>query len=163
MYIERVELIGFKSFAKKTELIFGPELSVIMGPNGGGKSNIFDAIRWAIGEQRLSLLRSSVLEDVIFDGSDEMHPYNFAQVSVQIADAEGLLPYDPKADRIRITRKAFRDGDSQFLINNVPMRLKDIRNVLASVGLGDVGYAVMDKSPIQSIGKVRIGGVYIHC
>ena len=151
MYIERVEIYGFKSFAKKTELVFGPGLCVVMGPNGVGKSNIFDAIRWAIGEQRLSLLRSSVLEDVIFDGSAQMRPLRFAEVSVQLADAEGLLPYDVKADKIRIVRRAFREGDSQFFINGAPMRLKDIRGILASVGLGDVGYAVIDKEMIAKI------------
>ncbi|MCD6532024.1 AAA family ATPase, partial [bacterium] len=154
MYIERVEIYGFKSFARKTELVFGPGLCVVMGPNGVGKSNILDAIRWAVGEQKLSLLRSSLLEDVIFDGSAGQKPANFAEVSVQFAEAEGLLPYDPKADRIKITRRVYRDGDSKFFINNVPMRLKDIRGILATVGLGDVGYAVLNEGMINKI----IGG-----
>ena len=154
MYIERVEIYGFKSFARKTELVFGPGLCVIMGPNGVGKSNILDAIRWAVGEQKLSLLRSSLLEDVIFDGSAGQKPASFAEVSVQFAEAEGLLPYDPKADRIKITRRVYRDGDSKFFINNVPMRLKDIRGILATVGLGDVGYAVLNEGMINKI----IGG-----
>jgi len=151
MYIERAEIFGFKSFAHKTELVLGPGLCVVMGPNGVGKSNIFDGIRWAIGEQRLSLLRSSALEDVIFKGSAGMRPLNFAEVSVQIAEAEGLVHYDPKADRIKITRRAFREGDSQFFINGVPVRLKDIRGILATVGLGDAGYAVIEQRMIRRI------------
>ncbi len=151
MYIERVEIFGFKSFARKTELVFGPGLCVIMGPNGCGKTNILDAIRWAIGEQRLSLLRTSLLEDVIFNGSAGARALNFAEVSVQLADAAGLLPYDPRAEKIRITRRAFRDGESQFLINGAPVRLKDIRRILASVGLGDVGYAVIEQQMIDRI------------
>ena len=151
MHIERLEIFGFKSFARKTELVFGPELCVVMGPNGCGKSNILDAIRWAVGEQRMSLLRSTTLEDVIFKGSAGMKPLNFAEVSVQLANAQGLLSYDPKADRIKITRRTYRDGESKFFINGASVRLKDIRSILATVGLGDVGYAVIEQVMIDRI------------
>jgi chromosome segregation protein len=151
LFIERVEIFGFKSFARKIEVIMGPELCVVMGPNGCGKSNILDAIRWVIGEQRLSLLRSSALEDVIFKGSAATKPLNFAEVSIQFADARGILPFDPTNDTIRITRRTYRDGESEFIINGVQVRLKDIKSILSTVGLGDVGYAVIEQAMIERI------------
>ncbi len=151
MFIERLEIYGFKSFAQKTDVILGSGLCTVMGPNGCGKSNILEAIRWAVGEQKLSLLRSNLLEDVIFKGSAGLKPTNYAEVSVEIAEARGLLPHDPNADRIRITRKAFRDGESEFFINGIKVRLKDIRSILSQVGLGDVGYAVIEQAMIERI------------
>ncbi len=144
-------MYGFKSFAPKTQMVFNRSVCILMGPNGCGKSNVFDAIRWVIGEQRLSLLRTSILEEVIFNGSVGHKPLNFAEVSIELEDAKGLIPFDPTAERIRITRKVYREGESHFSINGIPVRLKDIRSVLSSVGLGDVGYAVIEQSMIGKI------------
>lgn len=151
MYIEQLEIYGFKSFAVRTELRFGKGLNIIIGPNGCGKSNIFDAIRWVIGEQRLSLLRSSLLEHFIFKGSAAFKPLNFAEVSIEFAEARGLLPFDPSCDKVRITRRAYRDGGSQFFINGMPVRLKDVKSILAGVGLADISYAVMEQSMVQRV------------
>lgn len=151
MYLHKLTIFGFKSFAKKTEMTFSKGLSAIVGPNGCGKTNILDAIRWVIGEQKVKALRSSSMRDVIFKGSREHKPLNMAEVQLTIRECKGLLPYDPRADTVILGRRLYRSGDSEYLINGNSVRLKDIQSVLMGTGIGSSIYALIEQSMIQRI------------
>jgi len=151
MYLHKLTLFGFKSFAKKTELTFSKGLSSIVGPNGCGKTNILDSIRWVIGEQKVKALRSSTMQDVIFKGSRERKPMGVAEVQLTLKECKGLLPYDPEADTVTIGRKLYRSGESEYLINNHSVRLKDIASILMGTGIGSSIYALIELSMIQRI------------
>lgn len=151
MYLHKLTIFGFKSFAKKTELSFGKGISAIVGPNGCGKTNILDAIRWVIGEQKVKALRSASMQDVIFKGSRERNPLNLAEVQLTLKECKGLLPYDPHAETVIIGRRLYRSGDSEYLINEQPVRLKDIHSVLMGTGIGSSIYALIEQSMIQRI------------
>lgn len=151
MYLHKLSIFGFKSFAKKTELTFSKGLSAIVGPNGCGKTNILDAIRWVIGEQKVKALRSASMRDVIFKGSRDHKPLNMAEVLITIRECKGLLPYDPHADTVVIGRRLYRSGDSEYLINGNSVRLKDIQSVLMGTGIGSSIYALIEQSMIQRI------------
>ena len=151
MYLHKLTIFGFKSFAKKTELTFSKGLSAIVGPNGCGKTNILDAIRWVIGEQKVKALRSASMRDVIFKGSREHNPLNMSEVLLTIRECKGLLPYDPRADTVIIGRRLYRSGDSDYLINGKSVRLKDIQSVLMGTGIGSSIYALIEQSMIQRI------------
>ncbi|NLE42423.1 MAG: AAA family ATPase, partial [Lentisphaerae bacterium] len=112
MYLQALEIIGFKSFAPKTRLVFEPGITAIVGPNGCGKSNISDAIRWVLGEQRPTALRSSAMTDVIFNGTDAHKPLGMAEVSITFADCEEHL--GTEYNEVTVSRRVFRDGDSHY-------------------------------------------------
>ena len=149
MYLKQLELSGFKSFADKTKLVFEPGLVAIVGPNGCGKSNVSDAIRWVLGEQRPSALRGSKMLDVIFNGTDSRKPMTMCEVSITFADCEGTLPVD--YNEVTITRRVFRTGDSGYFINRAPCRLKDIQRLFMGTGVGTTSYSVMAQGQIDAI------------
>ncbi|NLB73614.1 MAG: chromosome segregation protein SMC [Firmicutes bacterium] len=149
MYLKRVEVYGFKSFADKTELAFSPGITAIVGPNGSGKSNIQDAIRWALGEQSARTLRGSKMEDVIFSGSGSRKPLGFAEVTLVFDNTDCYLPVDFL--EVQVTRRVYRSGSSEFFISGVPCRLKDIHILFMDTGLGKSGYSVIEQGRIDAI------------
>ncbi len=150
MYLSKLRIFGFKSFANKVEVNFpGEGITSVVGPNGCGKSNIIDAIRWVLGEQRAKALRSSKMEDVIFSGTAERPPLNMAEVSLLINNDSGVLPSE--YTQIMITRRAFRNGETEYLINNTPCRLKDIHNLFYDTGMGAASYSLIEAKMIDSI------------
>jgi len=152
MKIKKLEINGFKSFPDKTVLEFKPGVSAIVGPNGCGKSNIFEAIRWVMGEQRVRTLRSKKMEDVIFNGSDSRKPVGMAEVRMVLSDTGGAVPPSmADYDEIMITRRLFRDGDSQYEINNVPCRLADVTDFFLDTGVGRNSYAIIEQGRVDMV------------
>lgn len=149
MYLSRLEIFGFKSFANKVELKFNGGITAIVGPNGCGKTNIVDAIRWVLGEQRASVLRSDRMEDVIFNGTKDRKPLGMAEVSMTIENTKGILPMEYA--EVTITRRIFRSGESEYLLNKVPCRLKDIIDLFADTGMGANAYSVIELKMIESL------------
>jgi len=156
MKLKKLELIGFKSFYDKTTFDFSAGVTAIVGPNGCGKSNIVDAIRWVLGEHAPSFLRSKALEDVIFAGSDAAGPLGMAEVTLTFLNDDGNAPpgYESYAE-IAITRRTFRDGESEFSINKVPCRLKDIAELFLDTGAGARGYAIIAQGKVGEIVDAR--------
>ena len=156
MKLKKLELFGFKSFYDKTIFDFSDGITAIVGPNGCGKSNIVDAVRWVLGEHALSYLRSKALEDVIFAGSDAAGPLGMAEVSLTFSNEDGGGPpgYESYAE-IQVTRRTFRDGESEFSINKVPCRLKDIAELFLDTGAGARGYAIIEQGKIMTIVNAR--------
>ncbi len=149
MYLKQLDIIGFKSFADKTRLTFDPGLIAIVGPNGCGKSNVSDAIRWVLGEQRPTALRCSKLSDVVFNGTDTRKPLGLAEVSITFADCEKELGTD--YHEVTITRRVYRDGSGEYLINKKPSRLKDVQHLFMGTGIGTSSYSVMAQGQIDAI------------
>ncbi|ADL07824.1 chromosome segregation protein SMC [Thermosediminibacter oceani] len=147
MYLKRVELQGFKSFADRIEIEFQPGINAIVGPNGSGKSNITDAIRWVLGEQSIKTLRGSKLEDVIFAGSHGRKPMGMAEVSIILDNSDHLLPLE--YSEICITRRVFRSGESEFYLNKVPCRLRDIQELFMDTGIGKDGYSIISQGQVD--------------
>ncbi len=149
MYLKKLELVGFKSFNEKTEFLFNPGVTCIVGPNGCGKSNLLDALRWVLGEQKTSLLRGSKMEEVIFAGTRALKPLGMAEVSLHVDNGDGLLqlPYR----EISVTRRLFRSGDSEYIMNKQPCRLKDITELFADTGVGAHAYAIIQQDMIDAI------------
>ena len=144
MRLTKLELHGFKSFADSTELVFEPGVTAIVGPNGCGKSNVSDAVRWVLGEQRARLLRGSKMEEVIFQGSSARRPVNLAEVSLHFENEDGSLPVPFR--EVVITRRLSRSGEGEYFINRAPARLRDIADMLRGTGLGaDTGVVIEAK------------------
>ena len=144
-----MELVGFKSFADKTKLVFEPGMTAIVGPNGCGKSNIADALRWVLGEQSAKALRGAKMEDVIFTGTDTHKPMGMAEVSLMLADCEAVLGLE--YNEVTITRRVFRSGESHYFINKTPCRLKDIQRLFMDTGIGTNAYSLMEQGRIDKI------------
>lgn len=149
MQLKSLELFGFKSFADKTKLVFDKGITGIVGPNGCGKSNIIDAIRWVLGEQSTKSLRSDKMEEVIFNGNDKRKRSNLAEVSITFENTKNLLPTEFTS--ITITRKLFREGNSEYYLNNVPCRLKDIESLLLDTGIGPDSYAIIELKMVDEL------------
>ncbi|OGE82368.1 MAG: hypothetical protein A3B10_02725 [Candidatus Doudnabacteria bacterium RIFCSPLOWO2_01_FULL_44_21] len=149
MYLKRLELHGFKSFAHKTVLDFDPGFTGIVGPNGSGKSNVADAVRWVMGEQSLKLLRGKRSEDVIFAGSDKKSKLSMAEVSLTFDNRDHKMPLE--YSEVVITRQLFRNGDSEYLINHQKVRLLDIVDALIRSGFGAVNYTVIGQGTIDQL------------
>lgn len=149
MYLKSLEIHGFKSFADKTKLEFGPGITCIVGPNGSGKSNICDALRWVLGEQSIKSLRGSKLEDVIFNGSEKRKPLGMADVTLVFDNTSGLLPL--AFDEVTVSRRVYRSGESEFLINKVPCRLKDIQELFNDTGVGKEAFAIIGQGQVDAI------------
>ncbi len=149
MYISELSLQGFKSFAHKTKVSFDSGITSIVGPNGCGKSNIVDALRWVLGEQRPSLLRSSAMSNVIFNGTAKKKALGMAEVSLTFVNDKGLLPIE--YSEVTITRRLYRSGDSEYLINNTSCRLKDIMELFMDTGMGSDAYSVIELKMVEEI------------
>ncbi|EOU1670087.1 chromosome segregation protein SMC [Clostridium perfringens] len=149
MFLKSLEIRGFKSFADKTELNFKKGITAIVGPNGSGKSNVSDSVRWVLGEQSAKTLRGAKMEDVIFTGTEYRKPIGYAQVSLTLDNSSGELPLDYLD--VKVTRKLFRSGESEYLINNSPCRLKDVVNLFMDTGIGKEGYSLIGQGKIDSI------------
>ncbi|MFN2541981.1 MAG: chromosome segregation protein SMC, partial [Chthoniobacterales bacterium] len=149
MHLQSLELFGFKSFADKTVLDFHEGITAVVGPNGCGKSNVLDAIRWALGEQSAKSLRGDEMADVIFNGTDSRKPLGFAEVSLTFSDCEKELNID--WHEVRVTRRVYRDGNSEYLLNKTPCRLRDIQNLFADTGVARTAYSMMEQGKIDLI------------
>ncbi|MBO4733476.1 MAG: chromosome segregation protein SMC, partial [Clostridia bacterium] len=149
MRLTSIQIQGFKSFADKTDLKFGKGITAVVGPNGSGKSNIADAVRWVLGEQSTKSLRGQSMEDVIFSGTYERRPHGFCEVTLNIDNSDRLLNFDN--DSIAITRRYYRSHESEYLINNVIVRLKDINELFMDTGLGRDGYSMIGQGKIDNI------------
>jgi chromosome segregation protein len=149
MYLKRLDIIGFKSFADRIGVDFVPGVTAVVGPNGSGKSNITDAIRWVLGEQSAKSLRGSKMEDIIFAGSDTRKALNFAEVSLTLDNEEQGLAID--YNEVSVTRRVSRSGDSDFFINKQPCRLKDIVDLFMDSGLGKEAFSIISQGKVEEI------------
>ena len=149
MYLKRLELQGFKSFADKTVLEFMPGITSVIGPNGSGKSNISDAIRWVLGEQSMKSLRGSKSLDVIFAGTQNRKSLGFAEASLVFDNSDGTLPIE--YTEVTVTRKIYRSGETGYYINKVPCRLKDVLELFMDTGIGKDGYSIIGQGKIDEI------------
>jgi chromosome segregation protein len=149
LYLSKLEIFGFKSFAQKTPVKFHEGVTSIVGPNGCGKTNIVDAIRWCLGEQRTSTLRSDKMENVIFNGTSSRKPMGMAEVSLTIENTKGILPTE--YTDVTITRRIFRSGESEYLLNKNICRLKDITNLFMDTGIGANAYSVIELKMVETI------------
>ena len=149
MHISKLEIFGFKSFAKKETVVFDSGITGIVGPNGCGKTNIVDAIRWVLGEQKTKRLRSSKMEDVIFNGASNVKPLGLCEVYLTIENNKGLLPVE--YSEVEIGRRLYRSGESEYFINRNNCRLKDISNLFVDTGLTSDAYSVIELNMIEQI------------
>ena len=149
MYLSKLEILGFKSFAQKTQINFNQGITSIVGPNGCGKTNVVDALRWCLGEQRSGVLRSDKMENVIFNGTANRKPMGMAEVSLTIENTKGILPTE--YTDVTITRRIFRSGESEYLLNKNICRLKDITNLFMDTGIGANAYSVIELKMVETI------------
>jgi chromosome segregation protein len=149
LFLKRLEVIGFKSFADRVGIDFVPGVTAVVGPNGSGKSNVTDAIRWVLGEQSAKSLRGAKMEDVIFAGSDSRKPLNFAEVTLILDNSDQRLPLD--YNEISVTRRVFRSGDSDYLLNKQSCRLKDITDLFMDSGLGKEAFSIISQGRVDEI------------
>ena len=149
MYLKRLEMQGFKSFADKTVLEFMPGITSVIGPNGSGKSNIVDAIRWILGEQSMKSLRGTKSQDIIFAGTQNRKSLGFAECSLVFDNEDGALPIE--YTEVTVTRKLFRSGETGYFINKVPCRLKDVLELFMDTGIGKDGYSIIGQGKIDEI------------
>ncbi len=151
MYLKSLELHGFKSFPNRTVLTFERGATVIVGPNGSGKSNISDAMRWVLGELSSRNLRGTKMEDVIFGGTDDRRPMGFAEVTVVFDNSDPESRLDVEFDEVSVTRRYYRSGESEYLINKEPKRLRDIYELFMNTGVGREGYSIIGQGKVQEI------------
>nr|MDA3951163.1 AAA family ATPase [Spirochaeta sp.] len=148
MFLKSIDLFGFKSFAEKSHIQFTDGISALIGPNGCGKSNVVDAVKWVLGEQATKSLRAERMEDVIFNGTDQRKPLNVAEVTLTLEN-NGVLPLD--VPEITVKRRLFRSGDSEYFINNTPVKLKDVRELFYDTGIGKSAYSIMEQGKIDQV------------
>ncbi len=149
MFLKRLDIAGFKSFAEKVSIDFVPGVTAVVGPNGSGKSNITDAIRWVLGEQSAKSLRGGKMEDIIFAGSESRRAVNVADVTLTLENDDQFLPLD--YHEVSITRRVYRSGDSEFFINNQPCRLKDIVDLFMDSGLGREAFSIISQGKVEEV------------
>jgi chromosome segregation protein len=153
MYLKRLEILGFKTFAQKTEILFPPGITAVLGPNGSGKSNVADAILWVLGEQNVRSLRGNINQDVIFAGNERRRPLGLAEVSLTIDNSSRILPLE--FSEVTVTRRVYRSGEGEYFINRVACRLKDIYELFLDTGLGRDAYSMINQGEIDAILSVR--------
>ena len=153
MLLKKLDIYGFKSFADRISMKFDKGITAIVGPNGCGKSNVADAVRWVLGEQSAKSLRGSKMEDVIFSGTQLRKSLGFAEVSLTLDNSDGALPVD--FSEVTITRRMFRSGESEYFINKTPCRLKDIIELFMDTGVGKEGYSIIGQGRIDEILSTR--------
>jgi chromosome segregation protein len=149
VFLKRIELFGFKSFAERTSIDFSGGISAVLGPNGCGKSNIVDSLKWVIGEQSTKILRTERMDEVIFNGTESRGALNVAEVTLTLSNDGGVLPLD--LPEISIKRRLFRSGESEYFINRSSVRLKDIRELFFDTGIGKPAYSVIEQGKIDQI------------
>ncbi len=149
MRLKKLELHGFKSFADKTEFTFEEGVTGFVGPNGSGKSNVVDAMKWILGEQSAKSLRGNEMADVIFNGNGSRRPMPFAEASLTIINDRGLLPID--FEEVRVTRRLFRTGESEYLLNNQPCRLRDLKELFMDTGIGATSYSFIEQGKVDRL------------
>jgi len=149
LFLKHLSIYGFKSFADRTEITFCDGITALLGPNGCGKSNVVDAIKWVLGEQAIKSLRAERMEDVIFNGTETRKPLNVAEVTLILANDEHLLPLD--MPEVEIKRRLYRSGESEYFINSVPSKLKQVRELFWDTGIGKAAYSVMEQGKIDQI------------
>ena len=149
MYLKNIEVQGFKSFANKIKFDFHNGITGIVGPNGSGKSNVADAVRWVLGEQRVKQLRGGSMQDVIFSGTENRKPLSYASVAITLDNSDHKLPVD--YEEVTVTRKLYRSGESEYLINGAACRLKDINEMFYDTGIGKEGYSIIGQGQIDKI------------
>jgi chromosome segregation protein len=155
VHLKSVQVQGFKTFAKKTELVFEPGITGIVGPNGSGKSNLVDAIRWVLGERSARELRGSRMEEVVYSGGDRRAASGMAEVRLVLDNADGRLPV-PYGE-IEVLRRGYRSGESDYWMNGARCRLRDIEELFASTGLTQEGYAVVAQDDVDHIIQTSAG------
>ena len=141
MYLKSIEIQGFKSFANKTVFEFHNGITGIVGPNGSGKSNVADAVRWVLGEQRVKQLRGGSMQDVIFAGTQLRRPLGYASVAITLDNSDHVLPVS--YDEVTVSRRLYRSGESEYLLNGTAVRLKDINEIFYDTGIGKEGYSII--------------------
>ena len=149
MFLKSLEIFGFKSFSDRVKIEFADGITALLGPNGCGKSNVVDAVKWVLGEQSLKTLRADKKEDVIFNGTEKRKALNVAEVTLTISNEQGLLNLD--MSEIAIKRRLFRSGENEFFVNNAPARLKEIKELFWDTGVGKAAYSVMEQGKIDQI------------
>jgi chromosome segregation protein len=149
LFLKNLEILGFKSFADKTRVEFADGITALLGPNGCGKSNVVDAVKWVLGEQASRAMRAEKMEDVIFNGTENRKPLNVAEVTLTLANETGLLPLD--MSEVQIKRRLYRSGESEYYINSQPVRLKEVRELFWDTGVGKAAYSVMEQGKIDQI------------
>lgn len=149
MYLKSIEIYGFKSFANKIIFKFNNGITGIVGPNGSGKSNVGDAVRWVLGEQSAKQLRGSKMEDVIFSGTELRKPQGSAYVAITLDNSDHSLPID--YNEVTVARRVYRSGESEYLINGVVSRLKDVNSLFFDTGIGKEGYSIIGQGQIERI------------
>ena len=149
MYLKSIEVQGFKSFANKIVFEFHNGITGIVGPNGSGKSNVADAVRWVLGEQKVKQLRSSSMQDVIFSGTETRKPQGFAYVAITLDNSDHKLAID--YDEVTVSRRIYRSGESEYLLNGSACRLKDINELFYDTGIGKEGYSIIGQGQIDKI------------
>ncbi|MDR0403205.1 MAG: AAA family ATPase [Treponema sp.] len=149
MFLKRLDIFGFKSFADRTQVEFSDGITALLGPNGCGKSNVVDAVKWVLGEQAAKTLRAEKMEDVIFNGAENRKPLNVAEVTLTLANEEGLLPLE--MSEVEIRRRLYRSGESEYYINGSAVRLKEVKELFWDTGVGKAAYSVMEQGKIDQI------------
>ncbi len=149
MYLKSIEVHGFKSFANKIDFKFENGITGIVGPNGSGKSNVADAVRWVLGEQRIKQLRGASMQDVIFSGTEMRKPLSYASVAITLDNSDHVLPLD--YDEVTVTRRLYRSGESEYLLNGTVCRLKDVNELFYDTGIGKEGYSIIGQGQIDKI------------
>ena len=149
MYLKSIEVHGFKSFANKILFQFHNGITGIVGPNGSGKSNVADAVRWVLGEQRIKQLRGATMQDVIFSGTELRKPLGYAYVAITLDNSDHQLSID--YDEVTVARRLYRSGESEYLINGTPCRLKDVNELFYDTGIGKEGYSIIGQGQIDKI------------
>ncbi|MDR2144787.1 MAG: AAA family ATPase [Treponema sp.] len=149
MFLKRLDIFGFKSFADRTQVEFSDGITALLGPNGCGKSNVVDAVKWVLGEQAAKTLRAEKMEDVIFNGTENRKPLNVAEVTLTLANEEGLLPLE--MSEVEIKRRLYRSGESEYYINGNTVRLKEVRELFWDTGVGKAAYSVMEQGKIDQV------------